>query len=303
MIYSFKDTDYKTFTEGLDNLSIRTFKIDKTNRGKLEKTTNLVKEWENDIKSFLNRSIEPDASFFEEIVDQDDKSIFANFRIHSDNTDPFEREIKRLERRIRRNKNNIQAIKKYIEICYPLNGKELPEISGVQEKLDFTLEILNLLSDDEHYSIETIFKLNNIDFRNGEPAEIAVALSKKKYVSKKEQYLPSDDAVRITVSGSTYIERKIKARSKNKEKNKKDSNLSDRIDQIIEKLTKLGYGQEIIFEELEEMREMQGKLSKKSWGQLLKGKLIDLAVGQVINKEVASDVFKFLTNEGMKLLK
>ena len=78
--------------------------------------------------------------------------------------------------------------------------------------------------------------------------------------------------------------------------------LDEKLDEIIQKLTNLGYGQEIIFKEIEELRGLQGKLSKTSWSQLLKGKLFDLAVDNIINKATAASIFEFLTNKDFKLL-
>ncbi len=306
MVYTFKETDYTTFLENLDSLSKVSFKIDRSNRGKLEKTTQQVKAWESEIKELLKNSIAPDSSFFEEIVGQNNKSIFDDFRIRLDNQDPFERDIKRLESRIDLVKSNIEAIKEYLEICHPLNGKDIAEVFSTQEKFDFVLEKLNFLAGEKFYSVETILTLNNIDFRNNEPSEIALLLTKKGYASKKEKYQDNHDGIKITVKGSAYIERQLKLKEKAKTRTSttsKNGDLNKKIDEILDRLTKLNFGQEIIFEELEEMRSLQGKLSKKSWGQLLKGKLIDLAVGQVINKEMASEVFKYLTDTQMNLLK
>ena len=75
------------------------------------------------------------------------------------------------------------------------------------------------------------------------------------------------------------------------------------IDNIIEHLIKLGYGQEIIFNEINELRELQHKLSKKSWSQLLKGKLLDLALDKLMSTETATSVYEYLTNNSFKLLK
>lgn len=78
--------------------------------------------------------------------------------------------------------------------------------------------------------------------------------------------------------------------------------MDEKLDEIIERLTNLGYGQEIIFNEIEELRGLQGKLSKTSWSQLLKGKLFDLAVDNIINRATAASIFEFLTNQDFKLL-
>lgn len=79
--------------------------------------------------------------------------------------------------------------------------------------------------------------------------------------------------------------------------------LNEKIDDILSQLIKLGYGQEIIFNEIEELRNLQTKLSKKSWAQLLKGKLVDLILSELLPKNIAKTVYEFLTDEHFKLLK
>lgn len=303
MTYAFKNIDYIDFVQELERIGDISFNIDKTNRGRLSKTSDKVKAWQEQLKNFLHEKITPDASFFEDLTDQNDRSIYDSFTLHVLYKDSFEREIKVIEGRIELTKKNIKLVQQYISICDSLNGKDVPHIYSIQDKIDFILEKLNDLRSESYHSVETILKLNDIDFNAGEPAEIAVLLTKKGYVQKKDQYNDDRDTIKITVKGSAFIERKIKSKLNAKTKKKADNDLNKKIDEVIERLVKLGYGQEIIFEELEEMRDLQTKLPKKSWAQLLKGKLIDLAVAQVINKEVATNVFKFLTNEGFKMLK
>lgn len=65
-------------------------------------------------------------------------------------------------------------------------------------------------------------------------------------------------------------------------------------------------GQEIIYEDLnEEIEELKGltiQLSKKTWLQLLRVKLVDLTLSQLINKELAGYVWKTFSEEGLKWL-
>lgn len=79
--------------------------------------------------------------------------------------------------------------------------------------------------------------------------------------------------------------------------------LNKKIDDILSQLIKLGYGQEIIFNEIEDLRNLQTKLSKESWAQLLKGKLVDLILSELLPKNIAKTVYEFLTDENFKLLK
>ncbi|MCD8416143.1 hypothetical protein LNI90_11875 [Tenacibaculum dicentrarchi] len=83
--------------------------------------------------------------------------------------------------------------------------------------------------------------------------------------------------------------------------NQSQEKLNSKIEEIIELLTKQGFGQEILFNELQELKELYPKLNKKNWGQVLKGKLIDLGIAQVINQEVAETIFKGLTEQFLRL--
>lgn len=298
-MFYFNNTNYRQFSDDLDKLYSQEFKIDSKNRGKLDVTRKKISTWNKAVKNFLKKSILPDTEFFINLSDLNEYSIMDDFRIRIEAKDDFDRDVRTVEKQIFRQKANLMAVKDHISICDTLNGKERPHIYSAQEKLDFVLAKLNVLLNDKFYSVENILKINGIDCRRGETGEIAILLSKKGYSVKKEEYKDDDDYIRITVKGSAYIERKTKM----KPGKSKDESLNAKLDQVLINLQKLGFGQEIIFEELEEMREQIGKMSKKNWGQLLKGKLIDLAVGQVINKEVAGDVFRFLTDQSLNLLK
>ena len=54
---------------------------------------------------------------------------------------------------------------------------------------------------------------------------------------------------------------------------------------------------EYIFDEFDELRDDIPKLSKKSFGQLLKSKLGDLIAAKALNKTLASEIFKQFTDQ------
>ena len=82
---------------------------------------------------------------------------------------------------------------------------------------------------------------------------------------------------------------------------KSQNEINNKIDKIIAILEKQNFGQEILFNELQELKELYPKLSKKNWGQVLKGKLIDLGFAQIINQEIAEKIFTELTNQVLRL--
>ena len=60
-------------------------------------------------------------------------------------------------------------------------------------------------------------------------------------------------------------------------------------------MTELGFGQQIIFDELDELKEYLN-LGKKNWFQLLKGKLFDLTVSKTLEETVIKGVYETLSD-------
>ncbi|MBE8722707.1 hypothetical protein [Sphingobacterium pedocola] len=164
------------------------------------------------------------------------------------------------------------------------------EVSSLFQKKEFILK-LNILHSDDFFSVERIFEVSNIDFTFFESEELASDLCERGYAVRQERYdIP--DVIRITIKGAGYIERKVKR----KQEQRINNEIDEKIDLVLSQLTKLGYGHEIVFNEL---KSLHTTLSKKSWSQLLKGKLIDLALDKVLSIEVAKSVYEQLTDSGI----
>ena len=79
-------------------------------------------------------------------------------------------------------------------------------------------------------------------------------------------------------------------------------NLSEKLLEIKEIVSKLGFGQEVVFNEINDLRKLTKKLNKKNWNEVIKGKFIDLGLSGVISIETAKIVIEFLTGNKIKLL-
>lgn len=77
--------------------------------------------------------------------------------------------------------------------------------------------------------------------------------------------------------------------------------LHQRIDSVLEKLEKLGFGQEIIFEEIEELKGKSKKISKKDLKMMLIGKIISFGAGK-IDADLAAQIFEEITNVDLNKL-
>lgn len=71
--------------------------------------------------------------------------------------------------------------------------------------------------------------------------------------------------------------------------------LHQRIDSVLERLDKLGFGQEIIFEEIEELKGKSKKISKKDLKMMLIGKIVSFGMGK-IDTDLAAQIFEEITN-------
>src|SRR5690554_1267061 len=71
--------------------------------------------------------------------------------------------------------------------------------------------------------------------------------------------------------------------------------LHNRINSVLEKLEKLGYGQEIIFDEIEQLKSKSKKISKKDLKMMLIGKIVSFGMGK-IDTELAAQIFEEITD-------
>jgi len=168
------------------------------------------------------------------------------------------------------------------------------------EILDLLLQKLYVLYDESYHPVSSILEGNAIELkRHDEERELAKTLQSYGLVNlMNTRYVKAQ----LTVEGKRYVENNLKKEFTDYSKiDKSQEELNQKIDEIIETLNKQNLGQEILFEELQELKELYSKLNKKNWGQILKGKLIDLGLAQVINKEVMETIFKELTDQVLKL--
>jgi hypothetical protein len=78
------------------------------------------------------------------------------------------------------------------------------------------------------------------------------------------------------------------------------------IAEFSQKLDNLPYevrsGQEIIYDEIQDIKEQLKNMKKKNWVEVLKGKLLDLTLSKVISLETFSIIVKAITGDDIKFL-
>lgn len=79
-------------------------------------------------------------------------------------------------------------------------------------------------------------------------------------------------------------------------------NIIERLDQLEESLgLRIEVANQVVFEEVEDLKELLTLLNKKNWIEVIKGKFIDLALAQVISKESANLIVESIVGEKVDL--
>jgi hypothetical protein len=83
---------------------------------------------------------------------------------------------------------------------------------------------------------------------------------------------------------------------------KSQENLLEKLNKIEIMIGKLGPGQEVVFNEISDLKKLTKRLNQKNWKEIIKGKFGDLVVDKIITIEVAQNAFHLLTGNKFKLL-
>lgn len=217
---------------------------------------------------------------------------------NKENNIEFEKKLKYL----------IKILKYYIKLLSAYDAIIFPELLQVNNRNDFTTEdILNLileklyiLYNTNYIPVNSILNGNGIKLgRHGEERELTKLLENRGLIN----VMPGRDVMaQLTIQGKMLIEEKHKTVKSNYEKiDENEFEFNNTIDEILLRLEKLGYGQQIIFDEIEELKDLHIKLCKKNFGQVLKGKLVDLALSKAIENDTVSYIYNKITYEVLRL--
>lgn len=171
-----------------------------------------------------------------------------------------------------------------------------------EEILELILDKLFDLYDNYYHPILNILEGNGIVLkRHGEERELAKILEDNGYI--KTTHFGNSTSAQLTINGKIYVEKKRQVYEEDYDDiNKSQEEINKKIDEIIQELTKLGYGQEIIFDEIQELKDLYKTLNKKNWGQIVKGKLVDLALAKFIENDTLKFIYEKLTDHQLRLL-
>ena len=170
-----------------------------------------------------------------------------------------------------------------------------------EDILELILEKLYELYDDHNYPILPILEGNGIKLkRRREEFEYVKLLEDSGYVQSND--FGKQANAQLTINGKLHIEEKRKRIEPDYDSISDDKEtINSKLDELSKKLERLGFGQAIIFNELDELRDLYLTLNKKNWGQLVKGKIVDLGLSQVISVDVMKMIYEHITNDILRI--
>ncbi|HAI18303.1 MAG TPA: hypothetical protein DCM10_09920, partial [Xanthomarina gelatinilytica] len=163
--------------------------------------------------------------------------------------------------------------------------------------LDLILsKLYELYNDGKYYSIKWILEGNGLKLSGrSEDWDYGRMLEDRGLI---ETMNGREVNAKLKLEGKYAIEQARKAQVPDYSKiSDSDEELKELLKEILSEIKKSGYGQQIIFDEFDELRNDIPHLSKKSFGQLLKSKLGDLVAAKAFDKAIASDIFKQFTDQ------
>jgi hypothetical protein len=290
---------------------IDTFAIEAKSISIIENTIQTEQEFEKvkaDIKDWSDRCYE----FLKSSFDNESNEFASSFRYVKQERYNFgnqKKDFRQIKKEAFEDFNakssTLVYYKRILSISDAIIKPEIVELANrneytTEKTLELILDKLYDLYDNNYHSISTILQGNGITLkRHGEDKEFLKILEDNGYVSAMHM---RNSAGQLTLRGKLYVEEKRKSHMENyNDINKSQEEIDEKVDEIIEKLTKLGYGQEIIFDEILELKELYITLNKKNWGQVVKGKIVDLSLSKLIENDTLSYIYEKLTDHTLRL--
>ena len=166
---------------------------------------------------------------------------------------------------------------------------------------------IDKLKRDREFLLKKIYELSGADPHNrvSPYATISKLGWDHEYIQKVLNYLADQMFIESKSIDGKYVITTYGIDSVEERENEKENDfeldyeylddVEEKIDKILEEISKLGHGQEIIFEEIESLKKSSSKLSKKDFYQLVIGKTFDLLANYGMSKELGQKLITTLT--------
>lgn len=269
----------------------------------LEIIRTAINDWSTECHNLLKESFNDQNNKFEKSFKV---ARHRGFNIPGTRRDIYQ-DIKDEFENLKAKQRDLFGTKRILSISDSIIKPELNDIRDRQsysseEKLKLVLQKLYDVYDHNYYPIREILSGNGVvSRRDHEERELGVFLENQGLINITNSELGI--CGQLTLEGSLQVENSRKSYKENySDINDSTIEINKRIDEVITELKKLGLGQEIIYNEIEELKEVYVKVNnKKTWAQTLKGKLVDIALSQALDTDTLKFIYEQLTSHQFRL--
>lgn len=294
--------EHQSFIEEVKRLAGEGRELNKTTPKSEEELQEFVKKkksWENICVDYLRSSFKGEQS------DSFANSFLENHSYNLGYALPLEQKVKNAKNDITERASTLEYCLRLLSVSDAILNPSIVEEQNrlnwtIQQKKVILLEKLNALNDGKYHDVTYIFWACGIGIStDDEPRAIAKSLNDYGYI--KIFGNARGLSACITIDGTEALEtmREDLPKSKPSPGSPDMEVLNKKLDEVIEWLKRNDMGNEIIFDELQDLKEAGEKLDLKNWKQLLKGKLFDLSADKAmgLGVEGAKHIFKTITGE------
>jgi hypothetical protein len=253
-----------------------------------------VDNWNEKAKLFLKQSFDPaDNNFSRDYVNAYQSATIDKTKLSLS-------EIKKeLESRIQ----NIQSVKELVKVSDLIINPENPEVLkrkdfAIAQKEDLLLRKLYILyPKGKYYSVRNLFEYNGVQL-NGIDDDVNICTPLKQLDDIDFITTPTGAAAKLTETGVKFVEKFILFINQEPLAPVQSTvNTEDKFISILKELNNSGLVKEIVFDEINDLRQLVNKLTPKQWKEVVLGKLVDLGVQQSVKNDILKSIYEKLTNE------
>lgn len=271
----------------------------------LEDMEKRAEEWKQEARKLLRSSFS-DSGFVDQF-DESDREMKIPGTQGRNTPIALHTEAKKIRDKMISRIRTLRGYINLVSVCDLIRGEaldlEFRKKFTIKQKKDFLLRKLSELDNGSYHGINILMTGNGVPIRDyNQVVEMGKSLEQEGYIDTIGGSAAGIFG-KITLAGQQHIEEQLAAYSEDYSEGP-DSvfELAEKINVIKETLDQQGVHHQVLFDEMEELKKLVSTMDKKNFGQLLKGKLVDLVLDKVISWETAAMIFGTLFGHGLKLL-
>ncbi len=263
------------------------------NEERLQECIDTILQWNSNTKSFLQDSFDEHFNnIYREFASS--KIILLHKKVDFSTFETLRDDIKAKVL-------SLILIKEFVRELDMVVNPDDPEIAkrkefAITQKEEFLLKKLyNLYPKGKYYPVKILLEYNGIVL-NSDVDDAKICNPMQKMGQLDLGVSEYGVTAKITEGGVKYVEESL-LRLNTDPLKPLDSALERKFNAVLDELNKQGFVQEIVFDEINDLRQIIHKLTPKQWREMVLGKMVDLGVQQSVKNDILKTIYEKLTDE------